>query len=243
MVNIMKAEELINERNRILDRLVQYFKQTEGVRGIFIAGSIPANRSDEWSDIDARIVISPKDYKKILSERLQHPKNWGNLFFNNWHLNTIHCVSHFRPFIKVDVFYYSVDSFFPTPWLTLPIHVHFDPDGVIAKTIAKSKGMEFVPTPDDVNRHISMSIATAHEIFRRVHRGELFYAEDLLNYFRKSMIEEVNFVRKRPFENIERNGTPDLKTALATSYVPLDKTKILEALRNLLPAYEKNFQW
>jgi hypothetical protein len=100
------------------------------VVGIFVAGSLPAGTADAYSDIDLRIIAAPEGQARLLAERLASPSQWGDLLFNEWMDGTQHCVLHFRPFLKVDVFYLGTDTFVPSPWLKFPASVLLDRTGV-----------------------------------------------------------------------------------------------------------------
>lgn len=231
-------ERLIEARDHLLDAAVSYFKQQPEVVGIFLAGSIPAGRADEWSDIDLRVLVRPEAHAAFLARREEHPRSWGDLAFNVAHPGTIHCVSHFRPFVKIDVFYYPAEKFAPSPWHNLPLQILFDPDGIVAAAVTGSKNLNFEPDPRHVTTRINLGIATAHEVYRRAHRGELIYAQNLLESLRHILAELDACFRGRPFTNIERDATPGLVDTLRKSYVHAERDAILAALEVLISTFK-----
>ncbi|MBI3608158.1 MAG: hypothetical protein HY207_09335 [Nitrospirae bacterium] len=56
-------------------------------------------------------------------------------------------------------------------------------------TVTKSKGLAFVPPEDEIDRSIGKGLASAHEAYRRIARGELLLAQSLLDSIRQYMIQ------------------------------------------------------
>ena len=81
-----------------------------------------------------------------------------------------HCVSHFRPFCKIDIFYLSEEGLKPSPWYGLPHTILHDPSGVIITLSARSKGLSFATSIEEVDHSISKGLAAAHEAYRQAHR-------------------------------------------------------------------------
>lgn len=100
-------QDLNCARNQLLDKALQYFLSKPEVKAIFIAGSLAAGTTNEFSDIDLRIVVAPEHHHQLVSERLAAPRQWGDFLYNEWIKDAIHCVSHFKPFNKLDVFYFT----------------------------------------------------------------------------------------------------------------------------------------
>jgi predicted nucleotidyltransferase len=93
---------LINARNQLLDNALKYFLSQPEVKAIFIAGSLAAGTTDEFSDIDLRVVVAHEDHQQFIVSRLAAPKQWGDFLYHEWVKDAIHCVSHFKPFNKID---------------------------------------------------------------------------------------------------------------------------------------------
>lgn len=87
-------------------------------------------------------------------------------------------------------------------------------------------------------------IASAHELYRRVQRGELFFAQSLLNIVRHYMAQADDRINSRPpqavtFSKLEQRGSESLIQALHKSYVGLDGCEIEKALKELLVTYRQ----
>ena len=84
-----------------------------------------------------------------------------------------HCVSHFRPFNRIDIFYLNRVAFQPSAWLAQAVTVLHHPEMVVTDVVARSRELRFAPALDAVERTISKGLAAAHEAHRRIRRGEL----------------------------------------------------------------------
>lgn len=190
-------DDLENARNDLLATALRCFMEDPDVLGIFLGGSIAAGSADAYSDIDLRIVIRPERHSRYVEQRRQIPKQWPGFLFNEWVPNAQHCVSHFQPFGKIDIFYYNAAALKPSPWYHLPIKILHDPRGIIADTVNRSKGLPFSVGDDDVDFSISKGLAAAHETYRRAMSGELFYAQTLLDELRHHMMQADDWLHDR----------------------------------------------
>lgn len=235
-------QDLINARNQLSDNALKYFLFQPEVKAIFIAGSLAAGTTDEFSDIDLRVVVAHEDHQQFIASRLAAPKQWGDFLYNEWIKDAIHCVSHFKPFNKIDVFYFTPEHLQPSPWYSLPIQVIHDPEGLVKNLINASKDLPFVVDVDEVERLISKGLACIHEIYRRAMRGELFYAQSLLDQTRYCMIKADDYLSGHPphgsgFAGFERRGTEEVIEAIQASYSPPEKQSLLNRLQRLLEVY------
>lgn len=97
-------------------------------------------------------------------------------------------MSHFRPFLKIDVFYWTPEIFTPSPWFKLPAEVFLDRTGLVQRVLEASRSLTHLRPPDaEVSRVLSKAIAGAHEVVRRARRGEVYYAQTLLDELRAHM--------------------------------------------------------
>jgi predicted nucleotidyltransferase len=135
--------ELNVARQGLLDRVIEYFVNREGVEALYIQGSVAAGSTDEFSDIDCRVVIKPEVYEQYTSERFSAPQYWGEWLYNEWTSNVWVCVSHFKPFNKIDVLYFKPEHLQSSPWYLLPTQVIYDPKNLVQQVIAASQEMEF----------------------------------------------------------------------------------------------------
>jgi predicted nucleotidyltransferase len=231
-------------RQRILTRIADYFSNRSGVLGLFLCGSIAEETADAASDIDFRVVVTPESYDEFCSMRDEAPESWGELLFNSGTMSNSMRVSHFRPFVKVDVFYYRPADLRPSPWYALPVTVLLDRDHTIAQVVKQSVGMTFTATAQQVNEAINQALACGHEILRRVHRGELGYAHHILDELRLLLITHDEFLHGRPplgFAHFEELcADPLLLNAIRETYRHYDSDAVLESMQSL--AHELNRQ-
>lgn len=235
-------DDLENARNDLLATALRYFKADPGVLGIFLGGSIAAGSADAYSDIDLRIVVKPELHSHYVEQRQQIPKHWPGFLFNEWMPNTQHCVSHFQPFGKIDIFYYDAAALTPSPWHLLPIKIVHDPKGVVADIVNRSKGLPFTVGDDDLDFSISKGLAAAHETYRRAMRGELFYAQTLLDELRHHIMQTDDWLHDRTPETaviakFDSRASGDVLTILGSSYCPCEADAILKALHSLVQLY------
>jgi predicted nucleotidyltransferase len=232
-------EELVLAREALLERTVSFFAAQQGVTGIFLSGSVPAGSADAYSDIDLRIIATPEVQARLVRGRLSWPTHWGDLLFNEWVDGTQHCVSHFRPFVKIDVFYWTPEMFQPSAWFKMPTKIFLDRDGLVQRTLAQSQSLAFSPPPcAEVSRVLSKALAGTHEVVRRARRGELFYAQSLLEQLRSNMATldawMLGFEPAGPHDlKLPERVSDALVTALHRSYVGLNADDIDQAVVDL----------
>ena len=116
----VSAVDLAAARNELLHTALDHFREDSDVLAIFLAGSLAADTADEWSDIDLRVVTTPESLARLVAARRSVPTGWPGFLFNEWREGTQHCVSHFAPFGKVDIFYLALQSLTPSPRHALP---------------------------------------------------------------------------------------------------------------------------
>src|SRR5579863_2410615 len=147
----MRESALIDARDQLLSSAHQHFTSDADVVGLFLSGSLAAGSSDAYSDIDLRVVVLPEREAWFIEHRCEIPRSWPGFLFNEWRPGARHCVSHFRYFVKIDIFYFSEKSLQPSPWYGLPTRVLFDPHGVIERLLRASAGLRFEVTDKDLD--------------------------------------------------------------------------------------------
>ncbi|TIP12618.1 MAG: nucleotidyltransferase domain-containing protein [Mesorhizobium sp.] len=235
---------MTDARDRLLETAVQFFSRDPAVIGIFLGGSLAAGSADAFSDIDLRVVVQPDRHASYVDRRREIPKAWPGFLFNEWVPGAQHCVSHFRPFGKIDIFYYSAATLTPSPWYRLPIRIFLDPQGVVADLVEQAKGLPFTVDPDDVDFSISKGLAAAHETYRRAMRGELFFAQTLLDEMRQHIMQADDWLNDRTPESaavakFEHRASREVNAVLLASYRQCGADEILAALRLLVPFYRQ----
>jgi len=238
----LEDRALIAARDQLLEAACRYFADDPAVVGIFLGGSLAAGVADTWSDIDLRVVVTPDRYGHYVDQRRELPKQWPGFLFNEWVPGAQHCVSHFRPFGKIDIFYYDVSALLPSPWYRLPIGILHDPEGIVASVVERSKTLRFSVSEDELDFSISKGLAAAHEAYRRARRGELFYALSLLDELRHHIMHADDWLNDRTPETaivakFDMRGSSAVLRALKVSYCPCDANAIVAALRLLVETY------
>ncbi len=240
----MDNDMLVQERERLLSNVTDYYIRDPAAVGIFLGGSVPAGNADAYSDIDLRVVVTSDEHARFVANRLEIPKKWDGFLFNEWVEGTAHCVTHFRSFVKIDVFYLSLADFRPSPWYSLPTEVRYDPKGVLKDVIAQSRNLPFKPSLEEIDRSISKGLASAHEAYRRIRRGELIFAQSLLDSIRHYMVQADDWRYNRPpqavtFSRLEQRASISMVQAFRESYTCDDSRSIEKALVKLLRTYRR----
>ena len=239
-------QELNVARQSLYNQVVNYFLTREGVEALYIQGSVASGSTDEFSDIDFRVVIHSELYDRYILERFSAPKHWGEWLYNEWSDSFWICVSHFKPFNKIDVIYFKPEELKPSPWFLLPTQIVYDPRGLVKQVIQASRELKFtLLNIEEADRLISKGLAYAEEVYRRVIRNELFYAQSQLDSFRSILIQfDDYFQHSLPSSgfgspsHFEQRGSKKLVEVLKISYTLLDKPSMLEALGKLLKVYQ-----
>lgn len=231
---------IIQERGRILERMCDYFVHKADTMALFVRGSIAEGTADPWSDIDFAVVVRDASFERFCTERHSAPQQWGDLLFNSGAMGPNMCVSHFAPFIKVDVFYYCAADLSPSPWHARGLRILHDPHGVVRELCERSRRMSFRAEPETVNRNINQALASAHEVLRRVERGELAYAQSILDSLRRNLALADDFLHDRPTMGLShfeaRCTDPRLLAALGAAYPRgHEPAAILQAVQALVP--------
>ncbi|WP_332304092.1 hypothetical protein [Rhizobium sp. GR12] len=229
-------------RDRLISVAFSHFSTDPDVLGMFISGSLAAKSSDAYSDIDLRVVVRTERHSWFAEHRRNFPQQWPGFLFNEWMPGTSHCVSHFRPFNKIDIFYLDAAKLTPSPWYRLPTIILHDPERIVADLTNRSRDMTFTFTADDIDVSISKGLAAAHETYRRAKRGELFYSQTLMDELRQHVMQSDDWLHGRTPETavlakFDRRSSPEVSQALTDSYCELDADMILKALSHLLVVY------
>ena len=238
----LDERSLAAARGRLVETAVRFFSADPAVMGIFLGGSLAAGSADAYSDIDLRVVVTADRHGDYVDQRREIPRRWPGFLFNEWGPGAQHCVSHFRPFGKIDIFYYDAASLAPSPWYRLPIRILHDPEGIVADLVERSKGLPFTVSEDDLDISISKGLAAAHEIYRRARRGELLYALSLLDELRRHIMQADDWLHDRTPETavaakFGMRGSRAVLAPLKASYGPCEAEAIMPALRLLAETY------
>lgn len=238
----MDERSLTATRDQLLETAVRFFSADPAIVGVFLGDSLAAGSADAWSDIDLRIVVTTDRHGYYVDRRRETPKQWPGFLLNEWVPGAQHCVSHFRPFGKIDISYYDAAALAPSPWYRLPIRILHDPEGIVADIIERSRGLPFTVSDDDLDFSISKGLAAAHETYRRARRGELFHALSLLDELRQHIMRANDWLHNRTPETavaakFYMRGSSAILAALKVSYSPCETDAIMSALRLLAETY------
>lgn len=238
----LDAPALIAARDALLRTALDHFRVDPDVMAVFLSGSLAAGTADEWSDIDLRVVTMREAHTRFVAERRTVAASWPGHLFDEWREGTQHCVSHFAPFGKIDIFYLAASALTPSPWYALPIQVLHDPEGIVADLIDRSAGLTFTVHPEEVSRSISRGLAAAHECARRARRGELIYAQTLLDQLREEVARADEWLHEHTprtalSKRLDERVSPKTLEALRASYVLLEAPAILGAIERLADYY------
>ncbi|PYT30526.1 MAG: hypothetical protein DMG57_07975 [Acidobacteria bacterium] len=243
----MREQRLIDARDQLLAIARQEFESNVDVVGLFVAGSLAAGSHDAYSDIDLRVVVKPEKQQWFIEHRREIPRAWPGFLFNEWRPGTRHCVSHFRSFVKIDIFYFGENDLQPSPWHALPITILLDCHGAIQRMVRASEHLEFDVTDEDLDFSISKALAATHEIFRRTRRGELVFAQTLLDELRFHIIQADDWLfgrtpRTQLFTKFDHRGSPEVIQCLRTSFCGCDTGALDAALASLCRLYRRQIE-
>ena len=232
------------QRDRLLRQISDDFIRDSDVVGVFLAGSLAAGTADAHSDIDLRVVVEPTALSRFGAQRLSRPTRWSGFLFNEWGDDETCCVSHFENFAKVDIFYIPADGLRPSPWLALPIRVFHDATGAIDAARANSTGLDAFADPKQVEQVLGKTISYAIELARRIARGELLYAQSLLDGLRNRIVALEDLLENRsPGINcslkIEKRVSPQLLEALYATSPHTERAELQTALAGLVQVCRK----
>lgn len=182
-----RDSELPRHRENIMQSIEKDLIHDQNVLSVFYGGSVGENNTDLFSDIDVRIVVKDGAFEEYRHNKRERAKKWGDVLFFEDNLRAAHTVAHYTNFLKVDAFYYSTKQLWPTVWLQNIKIVH-DTDGLMLELSERSRDLTYQPGIEDIESWRNKFFAYVHEIYRRVRRGEVYYALRCLDNLRLSMI-------------------------------------------------------
>lgn len=182
-----RDSELPNYRRQLLDAIERDLINDENVKALFYGGSIGNEITDNYSDIDLRVVVKPDKINEYISNKENRAKNWGNvLYFEDLNRFSIYTVAHYDCFVKVDTFYYTPDNIQPSIWLK-NIKIAKDTDNMMLNILEGSMDLTYKPSMDEFETWKTKFFAYLHEAYRRTMRKEYYYALNCVDKLRLSM--------------------------------------------------------
>lgn len=239
---VHERAKIVESRGVILSKMVDWFKGRAGVIGLFISGSLAAETADAWSDIDFRVVVDDAHYADFIDQKTRWTNRWGDVLFHEPQSFANCCVTHYRSFVKVDVFYYRPGDLVASPWHIEPIQIISDPQRMIQRTIDESRTTDWSPSIDAISAVVDKAISFAFECKRKWLRGDWLSMQDMLHGFRLQLVVLDDLLHARlpkGFSRASERVTPALITAIEQSYTDLDAGHLRRAFEILMRAFRE----
>ncbi|MCM2137958.1 nucleotidyltransferase domain-containing protein [Vagococcus fluvialis] len=163
------------DRDRLKNRLIRLVKEDEEILGCFFSGSIGTKTEDNYSDIDARIIV--KDNINLKRKQVEIIRAIGKYLFIE-KLEEKSSIIHYDTFIKLDLFVYTVEDLTPSIWMkNIAIVKDF---GLLEDLSKKSQSLSYSITQKEFDELINNYYADYFELYRCWKREEYNYLEQLI---------------------------------------------------------------
>jgi predicted nucleotidyltransferase len=179
--------DLIKEREKIKNAINRDLIQDENVLAVFYGGSMAKGNHDRFSDLDLRIVVKDEVYEEYRKKKKERAKHWGDVLFYEDFPWAMHTVAHYKSFVKVDAFYYKKEDLKPSHYMKEESQIEYDPYGIVTQVREQSQRLHYELSPGEFEIWRSKFFAHMHEAYRRLKRGELYYALHSLDMMRWSV--------------------------------------------------------
>jgi hypothetical protein len=178
--------ELPIQRKRLMDNIERDLTSDSNVKAVFYGGSLGSNNTDNYSDIDLRIVVDRNVIQEYRAKKKQRAHNWGDILFFEGYEQESFIIAHYDSFIKADIFYYEENELTPSVWLQ-DLYIVHDPYNIITDIHRKSNQLQYNFSKEDVEAWRTKYFSFMHEAYRRAMRGEYYYALQSIDYLRLSI--------------------------------------------------------
>lgn len=163
------------DRDRLKNRLIRLVKEDEEILGCFFNGSIGTKTEDNYSDIDARIIV--KDNINLKRKQVEIIRAIGKYLFIE-KLEEKSSIIHYDTFIKLDLFVYTVEDLTPSIWMkNIAIVKDF---GLLEDLSKKSQSLSYSITQKEFDELINNYYADYFELYRCWKREEYNYLDHLI---------------------------------------------------------------
>lgn len=163
------------DRDRLKNRLIRLVKEDEEILGCFFSGSIGKKTEDNYSDIDARIIV--KDNINLKRKQVEIIRAIGKYLFIE-KLEEKSSIIHYDTFIKLDLFVYTVEDLTPSIWMkNIAIVKDF---GLLEDLSKKSQSLSYSITQKEFDELINNYYADYFELYRCWKREEYNYLDHLI---------------------------------------------------------------
>ena len=181
--HMKRDSEIPKQRQLIKEAIERDLTDDMDIIAVFYGGSIGNQDSDNYSDLDLRIVVTEEAFEKYRKNKKERAAKWGNVLFYEDVPYANYSSAHYDSFVKVDTFYYRLQDIMPSIWLR-NIEVVYDSSEMLEDIVKKSRTLIFNPSSEDVELWRTKFFANLHETYRRVIRGEIYYALNCLDNLR-----------------------------------------------------------
>jgi hypothetical protein len=230
-------------RKQFLERIKEDLCHDSAILALFIVGSVAEQKDDLYSDIDLRAVVPDERLSDWIEEKRERAKQWGDvLFFEEPSLASPYTVIHYANFLKVDWFLYARSEWRPSVWWQ-NIHILHDPYGIAKETHRQSLQLRYRVKDSEVEEWRRKVLAYLHETYRRVMRGEWYYALKMVDSLRLYVVAGWDMEAGRPprygdwahAEGERSRFSIWQQQLLAGWYCGRDSAEIMETVRSMLP--------
>ncbi|MBY6035809.1 hypothetical protein KUV80_04060 [Fictibacillus nanhaiensis] len=182
-----RDKSLTSRLNTLCENIQNDLSTDPDVLALFYGGSIGKGNQDLYSDIDLRIVVKAEVFETFRKKKKERAENWGDVLFYEDYPWASHSVAHFRNFIKVDSFYYTPKDLQPSLYLKQGTMIVYDPLHIVKEVVKRSNDIHYKLTQEEFEIWRGKFFAHLHEVYRRMNRGEMYYALSSLDMLRWSI--------------------------------------------------------
>lgn len=187
----------MNKLFNTVEQLNELAISTLNISGIFLSGSLANNTFDSYSDIDLRYIVNSHNIKDEIIKFKEALENTLSVsYFEPCNFDNA-IIVHFKDFFKADIFFYTKQMLEPSPYL-LEIKILYDEHEFLLSIKENSKGVTYYTDYDTINYMADKYIASAHECYRRIKRGEYIYANQLLQNMKQIILNLEDALNSRP---------------------------------------------
>ncbi|MHA2357535.1 MAG: hypothetical protein ACXABK_02045 [Candidatus Heimdallarchaeaceae archaeon] len=198
MVEVEKFSNLPKHMS-LIKRATELLSKDKRVKGLFIAGS---DKADEFSDIDYCIVATEEDIKSLKNERVEIANKIGNYKAESMSLFPNVYVVFYEEEVKFDFIYSSI-PLTPRPRKALYTNL-YDPEGYVKEMIEESSKLDYEINLDEFTHFVNHFFIGISYTVSKFLRGELWDAEDCIDWYRKKLIQFEDILAKRKREGYRR---------------------------------------
>jgi predicted nucleotidyltransferase len=218
------------------------------VLAFFYGGSIAKGNADLFSDLDLRIVVNDEHFEEYRINKKERAKRWGEVLFYEDFPWAAHSVAHYTDFVKVDSFYYMKEHLIPSLYLKQETKIVYDPYNIVNSVWKASQKLTYQLSEEEFEIWRGKFFAHIHEVYRRIKRGELYYALSSLNMLRWSIAAGWDMEKDRlpnqmgvwsTYEG-KRSHFEDWQISLLESWnSDRTPTQILSVLHSIIPEFKR----